>query len=53
MLKTFNNGIGMVLVIPPDEEPKLILRLKQMDLSAFTIGEIVNRREGEKAILCV
>jgi len=51
MLRTFNNGIGMVLVIPQEEVIDVNSRLQQLQLASFTIGEIVKRKDGEKDII--
>jgi len=50
MLRTFNNGIGMVLVVPHEEAEDIISKLQSMHLQSYTIGEIVKQKEGEKAI---
>ncbi len=46
MLRTFNNGIGLVAIVPPEAEGDTIDRLRAMNEGAWTIGEIVERREG-------
>jgi len=50
MLRTFNNGIGMVLAVPPREAKRIIVRLKNLGEKAYLIGEIVRAGKGEKAI---
>jgi phosphoribosylformylglycinamidine cyclo-ligase len=50
MLRTFNNGIGMVLVIPQEEVLDVNSRLQQLQLASYTIGEIVKRKDAEKDI---
>ena len=50
MLRTFNNGIGMVLSVPQKEAKRIILRLKGLKEKAYPIGEIVKAGRGEKAI---
>jgi phosphoribosylformylglycinamidine cyclo-ligase len=47
MMRTFNNGIGMVLIVPETHAQDVLDRLSGMDESAFVIGETVERREGE------
>jgi phosphoribosylformylglycinamidine cyclo-ligase len=44
MLRTFNNGIGMVLVVPSGDEEEILLRLKGLNEKAFVIGEIESRK---------
>jgi phosphoribosylformylglycinamidine cyclo-ligase len=51
MLRTFNNGIGMVAVVPENAAPEVIERLTAMNEPAFIIGEIIERREaGERLV---
>ncbi len=48
MLRTFNNGIGMVLVVRPKEVDDILSRLNTLGEKAFVIGEIGKaEREGE------
>jgi phosphoribosylformylglycinamidine cyclo-ligase len=49
MLRTFNNGIGMILAIPPHKAEKALERLQKMGEKAFLIGEIAKgRSKGER-----
>jgi len=50
MLRTFNNGIGMVLIVPQEEAKDIISRLQGMQLKSYVIGEIVKRKEEEEAV---
>ena len=43
MLRTFNCGIGLVLVVSPENVDEVLLRLKGLGETGFTIGEIVQR----------
>jgi len=43
MLRTFNNGIGMVAVVPENAASEVIERLAAMNEKAFLIGEILDR----------
>ncbi|MBW2147172.1 MAG: phosphoribosylformylglycinamidine cyclo-ligase [Deltaproteobacteria bacterium] len=47
MYRTFNNGIGMVLVVSPDQSEEMVARLGDFNLDAAIIGEI-EARSGEK-----
>ncbi len=40
MLKTFNNGIGMILIVKHREAGEILERLRSMGEKAFLIGEI-------------
>jgi phosphoribosylformylglycinamidine cyclo-ligase len=51
MLRTFNNGIGMVAVVPESAAPEILERLTAMNEPAFIIGEIIERKEaGERLV---
>jgi phosphoribosylformylglycinamidine cyclo-ligase len=43
MLRTFNNGIGMVLVVPEADAEEIMLRLKGLNAKAYIIGEIESK----------
>ena len=48
MLRTFNNGIGMILVVRPKEVDDVLSRLNNLGEKAYVIGEIGKaEREGE------
>ena len=42
MLRTFNCGIGMVLIVPPDEAQGISKKLTYEGEKVFQIGEIVS-----------
>ncbi|MBF0099566.1 MAG: phosphoribosylformylglycinamidine cyclo-ligase [Desulfobacterales bacterium] len=44
MRRTFNNGIGMVLVTTESATQDIIARLKALDEKAFIIGEVTSRK---------
>jgi phosphoribosylformylglycinamidine cyclo-ligase len=50
MLRTFNNGIGMVLAVPQKETQRILMRLRGLKEKAYLIGEIVKAGKGEGAI---
>ena len=43
MLRVFNNGIGMVVVVPEPVAQDVLARLSAMNEKAYVIGEIVER----------
>ncbi len=43
MLRTFNNGIGMILAVPPRVVEGVIARLRRWKEKAYPIGEIVKK----------
>ncbi|MFC1515542.1 phosphoribosylformylglycinamidine cyclo-ligase [Thermodesulfobacteriota bacterium] len=49
MMRSFNNGIGLVIVVPENSAQEILERLAAMDEKAFIIGEVVERKEsGER-----
>jgi phosphoribosylformylglycinamidine cyclo-ligase len=50
MLRTFNNGIGMILAVPPRAAGAVVSYLKGQREKAYPIGEIVKAGKKEKAI---
>jgi phosphoribosylformylglycinamidine cyclo-ligase len=51
MYKTFNMGIGMVLVIDPKDETKAMAILKKSRQQAFVIGTVIQRKSRMEGIL--
>jgi phosphoribosylformylglycinamidine cyclo-ligase len=51
MLRTFNNGIGMVAVVPENAAPEVLERLGAMNEKAFVIGEIIERRDADERLV--
>ncbi|HAO22597.1 MAG TPA: phosphoribosylformylglycinamidine cyclo-ligase [Desulfobacteraceae bacterium] len=44
MMRTFNNGIGMVLIVPEKDANDVLGRLRAMNEKAFVIGQVVERK---------
>jgi phosphoribosylformylglycinamidine cyclo-ligase len=51
MRRTFNNGIGMIAIVPPDATADVLQRLKGMNEKAFLIGEILECKNSSKRII--
>jgi phosphoribosylformylglycinamidine cyclo-ligase len=51
MQRTFNNGIGIIAVVPPDATADVLQRLKAMNEQAFLIGEILESKDSEQQII--
>ena len=45
MFRTFNNGIGLVLAVPPEHKTDVLLRLHGLQEEAYVIGDIIARKE--------
>jgi phosphoribosylformylglycinamidine cyclo-ligase len=50
MLRTFNNGIGLVIVVSEEDCNEALLRLKAMGETAFHIGAVEARKKNEPSI---
>ncbi len=50
MLRTFNCGIGMVLIAPHTEAQDILFQAKAMDEQAFIIGDIEKREPGDHPV---
>jgi phosphoribosylformylglycinamidine cyclo-ligase len=48
MMRVFNNGIGLVAVVPEKSAQDVLARLAAMDEKAYVIGEIVERSANEQ-----
>jgi phosphoribosylformylglycinamidine cyclo-ligase len=53
MLRTFNYGIGLVVVVPPEQETDVLLRLQGLQEEAYVIGEINERKNDDPPIVFV
>ena len=50
MMRTFNCGIGMIVVVPEDAVDEVLQRLVSMGEKAFVIGDIVERKDNHEPI---
>jgi len=50
MLRTFNNGLGLVIVVSEEETSEILLRLKAMGETTYHIGRVESRGEDEAAV---
>jgi len=50
MMRTFNNGLGMVIVVSEEDCGEVLLRLKAMEETAFRIGSVESRDDKEAAV---
>jgi phosphoribosylformylglycinamidine cyclo-ligase len=50
MMRTFNNGIGMIAVVPELAAQDVLERLNGAEVQAFLMGEVVERKDTEERI---
>jgi phosphoribosylformylglycinamidine cyclo-ligase len=50
MVRTFNNGLGLILVILENQVEEIMARVSALNEEGFDIGEIVEREEGEPPV---
>jgi phosphoribosylformylglycinamidine cyclo-ligase len=50
MFHTFNMGIGMVIVVAPEEQGAILNRLHQLQESAYIIGKVIKKTKKDMAI---
>lgn len=50
MMRTFNCGLGMVLIVHGEDLEETLSRLRAMGESAYHVGEVASRKEGEEPI---
>ncbi|HDG97298.1 MAG TPA: phosphoribosylformylglycinamidine cyclo-ligase [Desulfobacterales bacterium] len=50
MMRVFNNGLGLVIVVSEDDTPEIMLRLKAMGETASCIGWIESRQDDEPLV---
>jgi len=53
MLRTFNCGIGMVLILPEDSAQDIIFQSKAMNEKAYIIGHIDSRKDDEQPVVYI
>jgi phosphoribosylformylglycinamidine cyclo-ligase len=51
MLRVFNCGIGMLLVVPPEQAEEILERTPALGERIYRIGEIEAREDGEAPLL--
>ncbi|MEJ2671203.1 MAG: phosphoribosylformylglycinamidine cyclo-ligase [Deltaproteobacteria bacterium] len=53
MLRTFNNGIGLALVVREEHESDVLLRLQGLHEQGYVIGEVVERKNDDPPLVYV
>jgi len=50
MMRTFNNGIGLVMVVNKDNSEEIVSRLKATGQDAYHLGVVDSRDDKEQSI---
>jgi phosphoribosylformylglycinamidine cyclo-ligase len=50
MMRTFNNGLGMVIVVAEEDTDEVLLRVKAVSETAYHIGSVEARDDQEKTV---
>ncbi len=50
MMRTFNNGIGLIAVVPERFAQEILERLNAMNEKGFVIGEVIERKNSGERI---
>lgn len=50
MMRTFNNGLGLVIVVSEEEASDALMRLEGMGETAYIIGSVESRDENEEPV---
>jgi phosphoribosylformylglycinamidine cyclo-ligase len=50
MMRTFNNGLGLVIIVNEKDAGDIVSRLKAMDETAHIIGSVESRKKHEEAV---
>jgi len=53
MLRTFNNGIGLVVVVAEEYVADVLLRLQGLNEEGYVIGEIVERKNDDPPLIYI
>ena len=53
MLRTFNNGIGLAVVVAEEHEADVLHRLQALHEQGYVIGEVVARKNDDPALVYV
>jgi phosphoribosylformylglycinamidine cyclo-ligase len=53
MLRTFNNGIGLIVVVAEEYVADVLLRLQGLNEQGYVIGEIVERKNNDPSLVYV
>ena len=46
MDRTFNNGLGMVAIVPAREADRVVAHLRRREFAAYVVGEVTRGKRG-------
>ena len=46
MDRTFNNGLGMVAIVPAREADRVVAHLRRRKFAAYVVGEVTRGKRG-------
>jgi phosphoribosylformylglycinamidine cyclo-ligase len=50
MFKTFNNGIGFIMIVPEQEAEDIVSMLNNLSYDSYIIGEVIEKGDNEEQI---
>jgi phosphoribosylformylglycinamidine cyclo-ligase len=50
MMRTFNNGLGLIIMVSEEQAGEVILRLEAMGETAYRVGSVESRKEEEAPV---
>jgi phosphoribosylformylglycinamidine cyclo-ligase len=50
MMRTFNNGLGLVIIVNEKDAAEIVSRLNGMGETAHIIGSVQSREKNEEAV---
>ena len=50
MDRTFNNGLGMIAVVPPGQADAVLAHLRRLRTPAYLVGEVRKARRGARGV---
>jgi phosphoribosylformylglycinamidine cyclo-ligase len=50
MMRTFNCGLGMVVIVNGEDTDEVLSRLRAMGETAYHVGEVASRKDGEEPV---
>ena len=51
LIRVFNTGLGMVLIVSPESQDKVLEDLEKAGETVYVVGKMVERAEGEGCVI--